>query len=112
MENSDFTARPVDDAGDALVAPGVAVRDFSRFASATGIPLKCPCCAQERPGWNVYTTQHGNFIAPLGLHGEVFISGSSGINYVATSCQNCGFLRTFDLRVIRGWMKENPDGQA
>lgn len=112
MEDSDFTARPVEDAGNAPVAPGVSVRDFSRFAGATGIPTKCPCCGQEKPGWNVYTTQHGNLIAPMGEHGSVFLTGPAGVNFVGTSCQNCGFFRTFDLRVIRGWMKENPDDQA
>lgn len=112
MENSDFTARAIEDVGDALVAPGVPLREFSRFASAAGIPTTCPCCGREKPGWNVYTSQHGNLIAPMGLHGEVFVTGSGGVNFVGTSCQNCGFLRSFDLRVVRGWIKENPGDEA
>ncbi len=100
------------DVGDTLVAPGVPLSEFSRFAGAAGIPMSCPCCHKETPGWNVYTSKHGNLISPMGIGGEVYVAGGGGVNYVGTSCKNCGFFRAFDLRVVREWIKENPDGKA
>lgn len=106
------TIVPVDDIGDTLVAPDVSLREFSRFAGSVGVPMSCPCCHKEKPGWNVYTSRQGNLISPMGINGEVYITGGGGVNYVGTSCKNCGFFRCFDLRVIRKWIKENPDGEA
>jgi len=76
--------------------------DFVRFAQAKKLSMRCPSCEQTS-GWKIYANKRGNFVMPKGLKGDIFIG--QGVDVIAMRCNNCGYIKQYDLAMFAAWLK-------
>src|SRR5690606_20281347 len=91
---------------DTVKSDDEVLSSVARYMHAKGVTLKCPMCGQTEQGWAVYQPKPYTPSIPTGAGGD-FLIGGGAVETLATCCQNCGFIRMFDMSFFKKWEDEN-----
>ena len=83
----------------------IPVDELSEFMNAKGITRSCHACGQDA-GWSNYYSEYGVTSIPVCRDGDILIGGGT-VEVLTLRCQNCGYIRMFDMSAYKDWKREN-----